>query len=109
MDRSDNSTADMLSKLICGEATSPDTVYFVVLNNPSIQEQILMKIDPPTQTWMIAYVQYLENGTLLEKKVKAKQIRAQATKYLMKDGVLYNGVSTPQSSNGWLKRRQTTT
>lgn len=55
-------------------------VYFEVLNAPAIQERTVMEIDPPAQTWMTVYVQYLENDTFPENKVKAKQIRVQATK-----------------------------
>lgn len=89
IDRTDNTMANMLSKLTQGEKMDFETVYFEELQAPSIYDLPIMEISPPIDNWMTPYVRYLESGTLPDDSVKAKVLKSQATKYFIQEGTLY--------------------
>ena len=90
VDRSENSMADMLSRLTQGEhAYNDEAVYFEELLVPSIPEKDVMEIDTSGETWMTPYINYLQEGTLPEDNIRAKQVKFHAAKYFMSKEVLY--------------------
>ncbi|XP_071714632.1 uncharacterized protein [Rutidosis leptorrhynchoides] len=89
--RNHNKKADALSKL-----ASMLYDYFTkkvmveVLERKSTEEDTLMATIEKEDCWMTPFIQYLNEGTLLDEKLEARRIQMRAPMYHFQDGILYS-------------------
>ncbi|GKE77628.1 reverse transcriptase domain-containing protein [Tanacetum coccineum] len=89
--RSQNKKADALSKM--------DSVSFAHLTKKVLVEvlpcksiegiKVMTILEEEGDTWMTSIKEYLDNGTLLEEKGKARLLRARVRQYVILEGTLY--------------------
>ncbi|KAF7132907.1 hypothetical protein RHSIM_Rhsim09G0074100 [Rhododendron simsii] len=89
--REENSDADYLAKLaMAKEDAIPRNTPVRYLELPSIASTIIqVQAINYSDSWTGPIVDYITNGTLPEDKIKARQLKIRAAKYLMMGDVLY--------------------
>lgn len=89
IDRDDNSTADVLSKLAITVASDFDgSVYLETLQQPNIQHESVMCVER-SNCWMTPYLEYLADGVLPLDQMLAKKIKYKSSNFVLIDGDLY--------------------
>lgn len=64
--------------------------YLENLQRPSIEEEPILVLQVDSEPcWMDILVHYLQEGTLLEDKAKARKLKYRSTLFLVFDGKLY--------------------
>ncbi|XP_052292047.1 uncharacterized protein LOC127900835 [Citrus sinensis] len=88
--REQNSRADILAKMAAvADPKMPKSIPLEVKSSPSIEQNLgVLQIEQKC-TWMDPITSYLRDGVLPPDKLRARKIRAQASRYTMIDGVLY--------------------
>ena len=88
--REQNSQADILARMAAvADPKMPKSVPLEVKSGPSIDQNLgVMRIEQKC-SWRDPIVSYLRDGVLPPDKLRARKIRAQASRYTMIDGVLY--------------------
>ncbi|XP_024044385.1 uncharacterized protein LOC112100156 [Citrus clementina] len=88
--REQNSRADILARMAAvADPKMPKSVPLEVKSRPSIEQNLgVLRIEQKS-SWMDPIVSYLRDGVLPPDKLRARKIRAQASRYTMIDGVLY--------------------
>ncbi|KAF7128172.1 hypothetical protein RHSIM_Rhsim11G0031400 [Rhododendron simsii] len=89
--REENNEADYLAKLATAkEDAIPRNTPIRYLELPSILSSVVqVQAISYSDSWTGPIVDYITNGTLPEDKVKARQLKIRAAKYLMMGDVLY--------------------
>ncbi|XP_076926462.1 uncharacterized protein LOC143589645 [Bidens hawaiensis] len=90
MKRSENKSADALSKLASTnfEHFAKD-IRVEFLDHPSVPQNQVLVIQSGTESWMTPIVAYLLSGFLPTEKAEAWKIKHKALNYQLSDGVLY--------------------
>ncbi|XP_052300414.1 uncharacterized protein LOC127903754 [Citrus sinensis] len=88
--REQNSRADILARMAAvADPKMPKSVPLEVKSRPSIEQNLgVLRIEQKS-SWRDPIVSYLRDGVLPPDKLRARKIRAQASRYTMIDGVLY--------------------
>ncbi|XP_052287208.1 uncharacterized protein LOC127898758 [Citrus sinensis] len=88
--REQNSRADILARMAAvADPKMPKSVPLEVKSIPSIEQNLeVLRIEQKC-SWMEPIVSYLRDGVLPPDKLRARKIRAQASRYTMIDGILY--------------------
>ena len=87
--RSENQMTDALANLVTS-ARYPCNVSLSVMEQSSILNTAVTTIDQQAEhSWMTPITEYLRNGVLLENRVEAIKVKAQATRYSIVNRVLY--------------------
>ncbi|XP_024033455.1 uncharacterized protein LOC112095582 [Citrus clementina] len=88
--REQNSRADILARMAAvADPKMPKSVPLEVKSSPSIDQDLgVFRIEQKC-SWRDPIVSYLRDGVLPPDKVRARKLRAQASRYTMIDGVLY--------------------
>ncbi|XP_024039511.1 uncharacterized protein LOC112098123 [Citrus clementina] len=88
--REQNSRADILARMAAvADQKMPKSVPLEVKSSPSIEHNLgVLRIEQKC-SWRDPIVSYLRDGVLPPDKLRARKIRAQASRYTMIDGVLY--------------------
>ncbi|XP_024042632.1 uncharacterized protein LOC112099511 [Citrus clementina] len=88
--REQNSRADILARMAAvADPKMPRSVPLEVKSSPSIDQDLgVLRIEQKC-SWKDPIVSYLRDGVLPPDKVRARKLRAQASRYTMIDGVLY--------------------
>ncbi|XP_024035550.1 uncharacterized protein LOC112096357 [Citrus clementina] len=88
--REQNSRADILARMAAvTDPKMPKSVPLEVKSRPSIEQNLgVLRIEQKS-SWRDPIVSYLRDGVLPPDKLRARKIRAQASRYTMIDGVLY--------------------
>ncbi|XP_052288603.1 uncharacterized protein LOC127899294 [Citrus sinensis] len=88
--REQNSRADILAKMAAvADPKMPKSIPLEVKSSPSIEPNSgVLRIEQKC-SWMDPIVSYLRDGVLPPDKLRARKIRAQASRYTMIDGILY--------------------
>ncbi|XP_052295858.1 uncharacterized protein LOC127901870 [Citrus sinensis] len=88
--REQNSRADILARMAAvADPKMPKSVPLEVKSSPSIEQNLgVLRIEQKC-SWRDPIVSYLRDGVLPPDKLRARKIRAQASRYTMIDGVLY--------------------
>ena len=87
--RSKNSEADSLAKAASEASKAFQELELTEeLTKSSIEEEEVMNVQEKAE-WMKSIIQYLENGTLLEDKLKARKVRVKAVHYSLYNDELY--------------------
>ncbi|XP_024046702.1 uncharacterized protein LOC112101040 [Citrus clementina] len=88
--REQNSRADILARMAAvADPKMPKSVPLEVKSRPSIEQNLgVLRIEQKS-SWRDPIVSYLRDGALPPDKLRARKIRAQASRYTMIDGVLY--------------------
>ncbi|KAH9727588.1 Ribonuclease H [Citrus sinensis] len=88
--REQNSRADILARMAAvADPKMPKSVPLEVKSSPSIDQNLgVLRIEQKC-SWRDPIVSYLRDGVLPPDKVRARKLRAQASRYTMIDGVLY--------------------
>ncbi|XP_052288620.1 uncharacterized protein LOC127899311 [Citrus sinensis] len=88
--REQNSRADILARMAAvADPKMPKSVPLEVKSGPSIEQNLgVLRIEQKC-SWRDPIVSYLRDGSLPPDKLRARKIRAQASRYTMIDGVLY--------------------
>ncbi|XP_076957045.1 uncharacterized protein LOC143632398 [Bidens hawaiensis] len=88
--RSDNKSADALSKLASTnfEHFAKD-ICVKVLDRSSVPQNQVLVIQAGVESWMTPIIAYLSSGILPEEKAATRKIRHKALNYQMQEGVLY--------------------
>ncbi|KAH9729832.1 Ribonuclease H [Citrus sinensis] len=85
-----NSRADILARMAAvADPKMPKSIPLEVKSSPSIEQNLgVLQIEQKC-TWMDPITSYLRDRVLPPNKLRARKIRAQASRYMMIDGVLY--------------------
>ncbi|KAH9668850.1 Ribonuclease H [Citrus sinensis] len=88
--REQNSRADILARMAAvADPKMPKSVPLEMKSTPSIEQNLgVLRIEQKC-SWRDPIVSYLRDGVLPPHKLRARKIRAQASRYTMIDGVLY--------------------
>ncbi|XP_052297233.1 uncharacterized protein LOC127902365 [Citrus sinensis] len=88
--REQNSRADILDRMAAvADPKIPKSVPLEVKSSPSIEQNLgVLRIEQKC-SWMDPIISYLRDGVLPPDKLRAREVRAQASRYTMIDGVLY--------------------
>ncbi|XP_052287239.1 uncharacterized protein LOC127898794 [Citrus sinensis] len=88
--REQNSRADILARMAAvADSKMPKSVPLEVKTNPNIEQNLeVMQIEQKC-SWMDPIISYIRDGVLPPDKLRARKIRAMASRYTMIDGVLY--------------------
>ncbi|KAH9715068.1 hypothetical protein KPL71_020894 [Citrus sinensis] len=88
--REQNSRADVLARMAAvADPKMPKSVPLEVKSSPSIDQNLgVLRIEQKC-SWRDPIVSYLRDRVLPPDKVRARKLRAQASRYTMIDGVLY--------------------
>ncbi|KAH9684964.1 Ribonuclease H [Citrus sinensis] len=85
-----NSRADILVRMAAlADPKMPKLVPLEVKTNLSIEQSLEVMQIEQKGSWMDPIVLYIRDGVLPPDKLRARKIRAQASRYTMIDGVLY--------------------
>ncbi|XP_024037570.1 uncharacterized protein LOC112097200 [Citrus clementina] len=88
--REQNSRADILARMAAvADPKMPKSVPLEVKSRPSIEQNLGVLRIEQKGSWRDPIVSYLRDGVLPPDKLRARKIRAQASRYTMIDGVLY--------------------
>ncbi|XP_024046441.1 uncharacterized protein LOC112100831 [Citrus clementina] len=88
--REQNSRADILARMAAvADPKISKSVPLEVKSSPSIEQNLgVLRIEQKC-SWMDPIISYLRDGVLPPDKLRARKVRAQASRYTMIDGVLY--------------------
>ncbi|XP_022156050.1 uncharacterized protein LOC111023020 [Momordica charantia] len=94
--RSENSNADVLSKLASAYETDlARSIPIETLDTPSILEPDVMEVDTPSPTWMDPIVEFIKGSPPQDPKEQKKMAR-RAARFILREGMLYRrGFSLP--------------
>ncbi|XP_015381713.1 uncharacterized protein LOC107174938 [Citrus sinensis] len=85
-----NSRADILAKMVAvTDPKMPKSIPLEVKTSPSIKQNLEVMLIEQKCSWMDPIISYIRDGVLPPNKLRARKIRAQASRYTMIDGVLY--------------------
>ena len=86
----ENYRADILARMTAvADQKMPKSVPLEVKSSPSIEQNLeVLRIEQKC-SWMDLIISYIRDRVLPPDKLRARKIRAQASRYTMIDGVLY--------------------
>ena len=88
--REQKSFADLLARIAAVvDPKMPKSIPLEIKTNPSIEQNLEVMQREQKGSWMDPIVSYLIDGVLPLDKVRARKVKAQASRYTMIDGVLY--------------------